>query len=68
MNNFLNGQKTKIAGLGTILTAIGYFLTESLKDGFQISDLTVLATGVLAGLTVLGIGGKLNKLIDALKK
>ena len=68
MNHFLNGQKTKIAGLGTILTAIGYFLTESLKDGFQISDLTVLATGVLAGLTVLGIGGKLNKLIDALKK
>jgi hypothetical protein len=68
MNKFLDGNKTKLAGLGAILTAIGYFLTESLKDGFQISDLTTLATGIIAGLTVLGLGGKLNKLIEALKK
>ena len=68
MNKFLDGQKTKLAGLGTILTAVGYFLTESLKDGFQIGDLTTLIAGVTAGLAILGIGGKFNKLIDALKK
>ena len=68
MNKFLDGQKTKLAGLGTILTAVGYFFTESLKDGFQIGDLTTLIAGVMAGLAILGIGGKFNKLIDALKK
>lgn len=68
MNKFLDGQKTKLAGLGTILTAVGYFLTESLKDGFQIGDVTTLIAGVTAGLAILGIGGKFNKLIDALKK
>jgi len=68
MNKFLDGQKTKLAGLGTILTAVGYFLTESLKDGFQIGDVTTLIAGVTAGLAILGIGGKFNKLIEALKK
>ena len=68
MNKFLDGQKTKLAGLGTILTAVGYFLTESLKDGFQIGDLTTLVGGLAAGLAVLGLGCKIQKLIDALKK
>ena len=68
MNKFLDGNKTKLAGLGAILTAVGYFLTESLKDGFQISDITTLLAGVAAGLAVLGLGGKLQKLIDAIKK
>lgn len=68
MNKFLDGHKTKLAGLGTILTAVGYFLTESLKDGFQIADLTTLLGGIAAGLAVLGLGGKLQKLIEALKK
>ena len=68
MNTFLNGHKTKIAGLGAILSAVGFFLTEGLKDGLQINDLTLLLAGVSAGLTVLGLGGKINKLIDAIKK
>ena len=68
MNKFLDGYKSSLAGIGTILTAIGYFLTEGLKDGFQIADITTLAAGVLAGLAILGIGGKLQKLIEALKK
>ena len=68
MNKFLDGYKTSLAGIGAILTAVGYFLTEGLKDGFQIADLTTLLTGVLAGLAILGIGGKFQKLIEALKK
>ena len=68
MNKFLDGYKTSLAGIGTILTAVGFFLTESLKDGFQISDITVLLTGIMAGLAILGFGGKLQKLIEALKK
>ena len=68
MEKFLDGQKTKIAGLGAILVSVGNFLTTGLADGFQFSDLTTLLTGVVAGLAVLGLGGKLNKLIDTLKK
>ena len=68
MNKFLDGHKTKLAGIGSILAAVGYFLTEGLKDGFQIADLTTLLAGVAAGLAILGLGGKFNKLIDAIKK
>lgn len=68
MNKFLDGYKTSLAGIGGILTAVGYFLTEGLKDGFQFSDIATLLAAVAASLAVLGIGGKLQKLIEAIKK
>lgn len=64
MNKWLDGHKTKLAGVGGILTALGYFLTTSLADGFQFSDLVTLFGGISAALAVLGLGGKLNKLME----
>ena len=68
MNKFLDGYKTSLAGVGGILTAVGFFLTEGLKDGLQVGDITTLLAGIVAALAVLGLGGKLQKLIEALKK
>lgn len=66
MNKWLDGYKSRLAGIGGILAAVGYFLSEGLKDGLQLSDIVTLLGGVAAGLAVLGLAGKLNKVIEAL--
>ena len=67
LNTFLDGKKTLIAGIAGLLTTIGAFLT-SLGDGFQFSDLQTLGVGLVASLGLLGLGGKLQKLLDVVKK
>ena len=66
MNTWLDGKKTLFGGIGIILSAVGYFLSTSLSDGLQINDVLTLLTGVAGGLAVLGLGGKLQKVINAL--
>lgn len=68
INKALDGKKTLLGGIGGILTVLGYFLTTGLADGLQIADIVKLGAGLSAGLAVLGFGGKLQKLIDAVKK
>lgn len=68
ISRWLDGKKTLLSGIGAILVTVGTFLTTGLSDGFQWSDLNALGAGLVAGLGLLGLGGKLQKLIDAIKK
>ena len=64
INNWLNGKKTWISGIG----AIGVFLTvvaNTLADGFQVADIQPILVAFSAVMAIFGFGGKLQKLIDA---
>ena len=67
MNKFLDNHKSKLGGVGLILASLGYFLNQGLADGFQFSDLTTLLAGVASGMAVLGLAGKLHKLLEVFK-
>ena len=67
MNEWLDGKKTWIAGIAAALTGLGTAV-GTLQDGFQMADLQVWGTAITAVMVIFGFGGKLQKLIDALKK
>lgn len=67
MNTWLDGKKTLIAGIAAALTAIGTAI-GTFSDGFQVADLQVWGIALTAVMAIFGFGGKLQKLIDALKK
>lgn len=67
MNEWLNGKKTIIAGIAAALTGLGTAV-GTLQDGFQMADLQVWGIALTAVMAIFGFGGKLQKLIDALKK
>jgi len=66
----MDGWKTKIAGslmiAGAACGLALHFITEPDVAG----SLTIeqAATAAIAGMAVLGLGGKLQKIIDAIKK
>ncbi len=66
INKFLDGKKTLLAGIagfGVFLTSI----TTQLSDGFQASDIQPILVAFMVFMAIFGIGGKLQKLIDATK-
>ena len=65
INKFLDGKKGTIAGMALILGSLTTFL-NMLSDGLQLNDIAILVKGLGAGLMVFGLGGKLQKLIEAL--
>lgn len=67
MNQWLEGKKTLLASIAGFLTTAGTFIL-SLQDGFQIADLQILGVGIFASLGVLGVGGKLQKIVEALNE
>ena len=67
INKWLDGKKTIIAGFG----AVGAFLVVlagALQDGIQTSDLQPVLISFATAMAIFGFGGKLQKLIDVLKK
>lgn len=67
MNSWLDGKKTLIAGIAAALTALGTAV-GTLQDGFQITDLQVWGIAFVSVMTIFGIGGKLQKIIEALNE
>jgi len=65
INKWLDGKKNLIGGIAGLCTTAGLFL-NSLQDGFQLTDLKVLGIGFAASMVALGLGGKLQKVIEAL--
>lgn len=65
INKWLDGKKSLIGGIASGLTTVGAFFL-SLQDGFQTADLVSLGSGVAATMAILGLGGKAQKIIDAL--
>ena len=66
ISKFFDGKKTfmaGLAGLGVFLTVV----TTQLADGFQAADIQPLLVALMTFLTIFGIGGKIQKLIDATK-
>lgn len=66
VNKWLNGKKMFLGGIA----AVGVFLTvvaNQLQDGIQVSDAQPILISLSAVLLAFGLGGKLQKLIDALK-
>lgn len=66
INGWLDGKKTALAGSVALLGAISGFLVL-LQNGLQVNDLVVLVKSLASSLMIFGFGGKLQKLIDALK-
>ena len=66
ISKLLDGHKTKIAAISAALTGLGAAI-GTLQDGFQLGDLQIWGIAVTAVMTIFGIGGKLQKLIDAAK-
>ena len=66
ITKFLDGKKTIIAGISAALTALALAI-GSLSDGLQLADLQVWGGAITAIMTIFGLGGKLQKIINALK-
>ena len=64
---FLDGYKTKIGGVGFIGTGITLMASAFGGPSFDIKLFGEGLVSFLTGLTALGIGGKVQKLIDAVK-
>lgn len=67
MNQWLNGKKTLIAGIAAALTALGTAV-GTLQDGFQVADLQIWGVAFAAVMAIFGLGGKLQKIIEALNE
>lgn len=58
----MNGWKSIVAGVGTILTGLGMIAAGLAKEGgFALENITTGMQTVLAGLAVLGIAHKIEK-------
>ena len=66
MNTFLDGKKTLIGGIGVILTAIGGLCAAIAAHGFNLADALVALKLAAGGIIALGLGGKIQKVLDAL--
>ena len=59
----MQGWKTLAAGIGTILTGLGMLAAAvSAEGGFSFDNLQAGVQTVLAGLAVIGIGHKLDRI------
>lgn len=67
ISKILDGYKTKIAMVSAV-AAFVLFVSNTLLDGFQPSDLDGIVAAFSAMTAVLGIGHKAAKIEDALKK
>lgn len=65
--SFLDGYKTKLAGVGAILLGLSTIVTSLGTGAIHGHDLMNGGMIALGGLTALGVGGKLQKMIDAIK-
>lgn len=66
INRWLDGKKMFLGGVA----ATGVFLTvvaNQLQDGLQVADAQPILLALSGVLLAFGLGGKLQKLIDALK-
>ena len=67
MNKWLDGKKTKLAGIAATLTALGT-IVGTLQDGFQVADLQVWGISITGVMVIIGFGGKFQKIIEALNE
>lgn len=59
----MSGWKTWVAGIGTVLTGLGMIGAALTKEGgFAFADLQNGMQTVLAGVAVLGIGHKIDRI------
>ena len=65
----MDGHKTQIAGVGSILFGILGIIGVMYPDS-KIVDLSIeqALTAIIGGLAALGLGGKLDKVKDVLKE
>ncbi len=66
LDNFLKeagmtGWKTKLAGIGMIVTGLGIVISGLVGDSFDFAKVKEGAQLILAGLAVLGLGHKIDK-------
>ncbi len=62
----LDGYKTKIGGIGSILTGLAAVAAGLASAPLDFHMIWAGVAGVVGGFVALGIGGKLQKLIDAI--
>lgn len=62
----MNGWKTKTAGIAGILASLAAVVSGIAKDPIDFTMIWGGASGVIASLATLGIGGKFQKLIDSI--
>ena len=67
IQNWLDGKKTLIGGISALLTGLAAFL-NSLGDGLQFADLSILGGTIATFLVVIGLGHKLEKVSKLLGK
>lgn len=58
----MTGWKTKTAGIAAILTGLGLVLKGITADVFDFDSIKQGVVAIIAGLAVLGIGHKLDKI------
>jgi hypothetical protein len=63
INVWLDGKKSAIGGIGTILAALSH-LALNLQDGLQPQDIILFVQEVSAGFAILGIAHKIQKIGD----
>lgn len=65
----LDGLKTKLAAIGLVLTGLGSTLAAlTAEGGWDLNSAREGLLVVLSGLAVLGVGHKLEKATELLKK
>lgn len=62
---WLDGKKTKISGISGILASLAALLHVLANPPIVLTDVGAAIAGILASLAVLGIGGKMQKIVDA---
>lgn len=62
----MKGWKTVTAAIGTMLTGIALIIKAVTTDPIEFNNIWEGALVVISGLSVWGIGGKLQKLIGAI--
>ena len=67
MFNWANGYKS-IIGIVAGIAAFSLVITKALSDGFQFADVEVILAGLSALLIAIGLGGKAERILSALKK
>lgn len=62
----LDGYKTTLSGVAAIIAGVGMIVKCIAETPINFSDMWQGALVIIGGLTTLGVGGKLQKLINAI--
>jgi hypothetical protein len=63
----MGGWKTKLAGVGGILSGLAMVVASIVNSPFDFNNLWQGVLVIVGGLGLLGVGHKLQKLLEAIK-